>query len=62
LPKLLLAAAGEPLQVEVSAVRLLSELLGFLLNPSLRLSNFVQNPTIKNRSLLESVTGSRHCV
>jgi hypothetical protein len=31
LSELLVAAAGEPLQVEVPAVRLLSELLGFLL-------------------------------
>jgi len=31
LPELLGAAAGEPLQVEVPAVRILFELLGFLL-------------------------------
>jgi hypothetical protein len=33
LPELFDEAAGEPLQIEMSAVRILFKLLGFLLNP-----------------------------
>jgi hypothetical protein len=40
LPQLFGATPGKPLQVEVPAVRVLFELLGFLLNPSLRQLQF----------------------
>jgi hypothetical protein len=51
LPKLLGATAGEPLQVEVPAVRFLLELLGFLLKfIAAAIPTSFHNPTIKKRA------------